>query len=68
MWRGISPFPRKVSALYGKSSKSLHVISMNLFSFQPNTLCARIQNITVNVVLHRAGFASNQPQLQSLIH
>lgn len=61
-------FPRKMSASYDKYSKYLHIVSMNFFSFQSNTLCLRIQNTTVNVVLHRVGFASNQPLLQSLIH
>lgn len=59
-------FPRKMSAgLYGKYSKYLHTISMNLFSFQPDTSSAVIQNKRAVNVLHRAGFATNQPLIQS---
>lgn len=56
-------FPRKISALYDK-----YKISMNLYSTQPNTLFARIQNATVNAGLHRPGFSANQALQQSLIH
>lgn len=61
-------FPRKMSPLYGNYSEYMRIVSMNLFSVHSVTPCPRIQNTTVNVVLHRPAFSTNQPLLQSSVH